>query len=259
MAKIRGFKPDLWTDDDFVEVTPLARLLWMGMWNFACDNGHLQDKPKQIKMRVLPTDDANCSDLLNELTAQGLIDRADGWITIPNLTAHQNPHKRWFVLCDKPGCEFPDGASYGYKKTPPTGKPPKVDASQPLANGCSTSDGDGDGDGDGDLTVMVTTTSSDVGKPTRATKKGTQFPEGFTPTDAHHATATELGVDIRAEYLKFRDYCHAHGKTYKVWNAAFSQWLRNATPQRRGGVVASVPKSPTGWLAAANELHQEEA
>ena len=67
MAKIRGFKADLWTDEDFVELSPFARLLWLGMWNYACDNGHLDDKSKQIKMRVLPTDDVNCAELLREL------------------------------------------------------------------------------------------------------------------------------------------------------------------------------------------------
>jgi hypothetical protein len=108
MPKIRGFKPDLWTDEDFVELSAFARLLWLGMWNFACDNGHLQDKSKQIKMRVLPTDDVNCADLLREIEAQRLIERADGWITIPNLSHHQKPHKRWYVTCEKPGCALPD-------------------------------------------------------------------------------------------------------------------------------------------------------
>ena len=74
MAKIRGFKPDLWTDEDFVELSPFARLLWLGLWNYSCDNGHVADKPKQIKMRVLPTDDVNCAELLREIEAQGLID-----------------------------------------------------------------------------------------------------------------------------------------------------------------------------------------
>jgi hypothetical protein len=108
MAKIRGFKSDLWTDEDFVEVSAFARLLWMGMWNFACDNGHLPDKSKQIKMRVLPTDDVNCAELLRELEAQGLIERDNGWITVPNLTRHQKPDKRWWLSCEKPGCAKPE-------------------------------------------------------------------------------------------------------------------------------------------------------
>lgn len=107
MAKIRGFKPDLWTDEDFVEVSAFARLLWLGMWNFACDNGHLQDRSKQIKMRVLPTDDVNCAELLRELDGQGLIHRADGWITVPNLARHQKVDRRYFLTCEKPNCTKP--------------------------------------------------------------------------------------------------------------------------------------------------------
>src|SRR5690606_21157706 len=88
MAKIRGIKPDLWTDSEMVEASAFARLLFIGMWNFACDNGHLQDKSRQIKMRILPTDDVNCAGLLDELHGLGLIERGDGWITIPNLPRH---------------------------------------------------------------------------------------------------------------------------------------------------------------------------
>lgn len=153
MAKIRGFKPELWTDDDFVELSAFARLLWMGMWNFACDNGHLQDKSKQLKGRVLPMDDVNCADLLREIEAQGLIVRNEGWITIPKLTHHQKPHKRWWVTCEKPDCKLPEGASYGYSK-------PTTTVEQPLSNGGSTGDNgwstaDGDVEVDGELKVMV--------------------------------------------------------------------------------------------------------
>jgi len=155
MPKIRGIKPDLWTDENFVELSAYARLLWIGLWNFACDNGHLQDKSKQIKMRILPTDEVNCAELLREIEGQRLIERTDGWITIPKLSHHQKPHKRWFIVCEKPGCEFPEGMTYGYSKRESTVEQPLNNREQPLDNGCSTADVDGDGDvdidGDGDL------------------------------------------------------------------------------------------------------------
>lgn len=143
MAKIRGVKPELWTDENFVELSPFARLLWIGLWNHACDNGHLQDKSKQIKMRVLPTDDVNCAELLREIESQGLIERAGGWITIPNLAHHQKPHKRWWATCDKPGCELPEGASHAPNNRGTTVAPPK-------RNRGATADVDGDVDGEGD-------------------------------------------------------------------------------------------------------------
>lgn len=100
MAKMRGIKPETWTDDKFVTLTPLARLLFIGMWNYACDNGHLDDSPMQLKMRILPADDTNVADLLNELLGAGLIERQTGWLKVRNLTSHQRIDRRYLTLCD---------------------------------------------------------------------------------------------------------------------------------------------------------------
>jgi hypothetical protein len=107
MAKIRGIKPETWTDETFVELTPLARLLFIGMWNYACDNGHLEDRSKQLKMRLLPADDCNVAELIRELESHGRIVREEGWITVPTLREHQRIDKRWFATCEKPGCVKP--------------------------------------------------------------------------------------------------------------------------------------------------------
>ena len=152
MPKIRGVKPDYWTDEDIVELSIPARLLFIGLWSYACDNGHLQDKPKQIKMRLLPADDVNASELLRELEASGRIMRADGWIIIPKFTKHQKPDKRYFQTCDKAGCERPPadsqpGTRGGHdESTTRPHRKPVVDSMGPHV----------DGDGEGELKVMVT-------------------------------------------------------------------------------------------------------
>lgn len=150
MPKIRGVKPELWTDENFVELSAYARLLWIGLWNHACDNGHIQDKSKQIKMRVLPTDDVNCAELLREIEAQGLIERAGGWITIPNLSHHQKPHRRWWTTCDAPGCVLPEGTSHAPNNRGTTVAPPK-------RNRVATADVEVEGDGEGDSDSETTT------------------------------------------------------------------------------------------------------
>lgn len=104
MPKIRGIKPEFWTDEKVVEVSPLARLLFIGLWNFACDNGHVEDKPKQLKMRILSLDECDVDALLGELAAAKLIERGDGIITIPRLAEHQRIDRRFFLCCDAPGC-----------------------------------------------------------------------------------------------------------------------------------------------------------
>lgn len=231
MAKIRGFKPDLWTDDDFVEVSAFARLLWLGMWNFACDNGHLQDKSKQLKGRVLPMDDVNCAELLRELEGQGLIERAGGWITVPNLTHHQKPHKRWWVTCEKPGCVLPDGASYGYSKRESPVAQPLNNGETTVDNGCSTADVDGDGE------LMVS--RSDIGgsdkpaaTPPKANRKkpAKPLPDDWRPTEDHLTRCRENGIDPAVELAKFKAHAEANDRRQANWNAAFTQWLLNARP-----------------------------
>lgn len=110
MAKMRGFKPEIWTDDKFVHLSPLARLLFMGMWNYACDNGHLDDKPVQMKMRILPADDCDVAQLVEEIVQQGMATRKKGVLTIPNLPLHQRLDKRYFTTCEH--CT-PDGHTSG--------------------------------------------------------------------------------------------------------------------------------------------------
>jgi hypothetical protein len=93
MPKIRNIKPEFWTDEKIVELSPWARLLFIGMWNFADDNGVVEDKPKQLKMRIFPSDNVEVAQLLQEIEAQQLVIpyKVDGksYYWIPNFTKHQ--------------------------------------------------------------------------------------------------------------------------------------------------------------------------
>ena len=230
MAKIRGIKPSLWTNDDFVEMSPLARLLWVGMWNFACDNGHLEDRPKQIKMRILPVDDVNCAELIRELAADPhpLIYRDDGWITIPKLTHHQRVDRRYFTTCEKPGCVKPDEHPKREARRAPdeTTRAPSVPTSGPRV----------DGDGDGELMVMVS--GGDKSPPA---KRATQIPKDWQPTEKHVALAAERRVNITEEAEKFRDWCISTGATKKDWDATFRNWIRNARPSQHAPTAKRPP------------------
>ncbi|WP_193090537.1 hypothetical protein [Advenella sp. FME57] len=50
-----------------------ARLLFIGMLNFADDNGNLPASPKKIKMQVFPADSFDCKPLIDELITQGVL------------------------------------------------------------------------------------------------------------------------------------------------------------------------------------------
>lgn len=78
------------------------------MWTLACDNGHLDDDEVELKIRLLPADNVEVNDLLNEIQDLGMITRDNGVITIPNLIKHQKIDRRWFKTCDLVTCEKPN-------------------------------------------------------------------------------------------------------------------------------------------------------
>lgn len=73
MARIRSVHPSLFTDEAWVSCSPLARLLFIGLWTDADDQGVFEWKPLQIKMRLLPGDAADAATLLAELEASELL------------------------------------------------------------------------------------------------------------------------------------------------------------------------------------------
>jgi 5-methylcytosine-specific restriction endonuclease McrA len=74
MARIRTIKPEFWTDEKIVQLPYEARLLFIGIWNFADDHGCLWDEPERIRMQVLPNDAVDISGLLDLLCASDLLE-----------------------------------------------------------------------------------------------------------------------------------------------------------------------------------------
>lgn len=76
MARIRTIKPEFWTAEQVMELSPMARLLFIGMWNFCDDRGVHPVAYKTLKAEVFPADDLLSSDietLIGELITQGLL------------------------------------------------------------------------------------------------------------------------------------------------------------------------------------------
>jgi len=73
MARIRTIKPEFWTDDALTECSLSARLLFIGTWNFADDNGNLDRSSKQLKARIFPHDTIDVEALVIELMSQRLL------------------------------------------------------------------------------------------------------------------------------------------------------------------------------------------
>lgn len=77
MARIRTIKPEFWTDEKIVQLPYEARLLYIGIWNFADDEGYLLDEPERIRMQVLPAEDIDAEMLIDLLVAAGFLDRIE--------------------------------------------------------------------------------------------------------------------------------------------------------------------------------------
>jgi hypothetical protein len=76
VARIRSIKPEFWTNERVMECSLPARLLFIGMWNFADDLGRMALAPRTIKAQVLPGDDISSDNILGmieELSKSGLI------------------------------------------------------------------------------------------------------------------------------------------------------------------------------------------
>ncbi|NMM06017.1 hypothetical protein [Polaromonas sp.] len=73
MARIRTVKPEIWTDEKFTECSLGARLLFIGMLNYADDNGNQANSAKRLKMQIFPGDELHLQPLLDELIAQGVV------------------------------------------------------------------------------------------------------------------------------------------------------------------------------------------
>jgi hypothetical protein len=96
MSRSRNIKPGFFKNDLLAECSPLARLLFAGLWCEADREGRLEDRPKRLKADCLPYDDCDIDALLDQLAARGFIVRyvvdGAGYIAIPEFLKHQKPH-----------------------------------------------------------------------------------------------------------------------------------------------------------------------
>lgn len=75
MARIRSVHPGLFTDEAFMSASPMARLLMIGLWTEADDNGIFEWKPVVIKARIFPADACDAASLLEEICSLGSVKR----------------------------------------------------------------------------------------------------------------------------------------------------------------------------------------
>lgn len=79
-------------------------------------------------------------------------------------------------------------------------------------------------------------------KRSRRSKPLREIPDDWEPTGRHREIALEHGLNCTVEAERFANYCRAHGKKYRDFDAAFSNWLTSGYAkgsQNTGGPALS--------------------
>ena len=98
MPRARNIKPAFFKNESLSELSPHARLLFIGLWCLADVKGRLEDRPARIRAEVFPYETVDVDQLLDELAKSdgNFITRyvVDGqpYIEVKNFHLHQNPH-----------------------------------------------------------------------------------------------------------------------------------------------------------------------
>lgn len=103
MARIRTIKPEFFTSEDIVLLSPLARLFYISLWCEADKEGRFTWKPKTFKLRYFPGDNCDIEALAEELLGARLVVLyGEGLAYIPSFNKHQhiNPRESASTLPD---------------------------------------------------------------------------------------------------------------------------------------------------------------
>ena len=102
MSRIRYLKPDFFIDEDIAELPYEVRLFFQGLWCSADKAGRLEDRPKKLKVQILPYDNVDVEKMLNLLVKPKNGNRRpfiiryeienEKYIQIVNWNKHQKPH-----------------------------------------------------------------------------------------------------------------------------------------------------------------------
>jgi len=209
MARIRSIKPEFWSSEQVMECSPIARLLFIGLWNFCDDAGRHPLATKQIKALIFPGDDistSNVRELIDELSANGL------------LELYQIEDKEYFQVTgwQHQKIDRPQPARYPAPIDEPT--PSDDQQSTNVRDGGEGIGGEGKGKGSERGGAAAPTDFAFVGRVVRL--KSDQFEKW---RQAYHQIP-----DLVAELTKADDYYSEHPPKDGKWFFLVSRWLEKA-------------------------------
>ncbi len=94
--RARTIKPGFYDNELLGSASPLAHLLFPGLWMLADHEGRLEYRPKRIKVKIFPYRDADVAELCDELIDAGMVikytNEGNEYLYIPSFKDHQRPH-----------------------------------------------------------------------------------------------------------------------------------------------------------------------
>jgi hypothetical protein len=97
MSRIRSVHPGLFTDECYVSVSMVARVLVPGIWTECDDRGVFEWKPLTLKMKIFPADNVDVVALLSELENANIVKRfteqGKDYGAVRNFCKYQRPKK----------------------------------------------------------------------------------------------------------------------------------------------------------------------
>ncbi len=101
MARIRTIKPEFWEDEKLAKLPVYARLLFIGTWNFADDNGVLLANSVLMKSHIFPYEDieiSTISEWIDMLVENGMLMRTTyngkDYLVIRKFLIHQKINRK---------------------------------------------------------------------------------------------------------------------------------------------------------------------
>jgi hypothetical protein len=227
MARIRTIKPDFFTSEDIVSLSPSARLLYIALWCEADREGRMAWRPATFKLRYFPGDKGSIDALCGELTGRGLVVKyGEGLAYIPTFLEHQHPNPR------EQQSSLPE--------------PPKIctrdDASNPDLHAQVGRAGKGKEGEKREGEGREGNTRHDASR-----SHGSRLPPDWQPSEILKAWTTKERPDIDAEQVaaKFRDYWRAvpGSRGCKLdWDATFRNFVRTEKPGAKGSGEVDINK-----------------
>jgi hypothetical protein len=97
--RIRSIKPQFFLDSKILDLPPLARLLFIGLWCCADREGRMHYDPRELRRQVLPDEtQAVFDEMFGALTAANLVRlyavESSSYVDIPHFLAHQVPYHK---------------------------------------------------------------------------------------------------------------------------------------------------------------------